>query len=508
MCLVVFLLLPIAFVGAQDELIDKSRPDIETFLSAEDFDHAKLIRHKGNEGIDDSAMYNDNLYEGDIVDADILPLSGRKRRSIIKNAIRHEALKWPNGHVPYTISDRYGKRARAEIAAAIEDIERLTCIRIKPRTDADTDYVHIAPLDGCYSSLGRTGKWRAEIAAAIEDIERLTCIRIKPRTDADTDYVHIAPLDGCYSSLGRTGGAQNVSIDRGCVYKGTIVHELMHTIGFYHEQARADRDDYVTILWDNVMPGDEDQFDSYPLTEIDHLGTEYDYESVMHYSPKAFSKNGQPTILPKRAEVAIGHKEGLSATDAYKINRLYNCTTARADRDDYVTILWDNVMPGDEDQFDSYPLTEIDHLGTEYDYESVMHYSPKAFSKNGQPTILPKRAEVAIGHKEGLSATDAYKINRLYNCTTGEVTTPQPTTTTEAGPAKCEDLINDCDKILSSGLCDSQLLSEFVKKNCARTCKKCCIDKLSWCARAAEMQLCTKLPQEIPTYCPKSCRQC
>ncbi|VDM42991.1 unnamed protein product [Toxocara canis] len=247
--------------------------------------------------------------------------------------------------------------------------------------------------------------WRAEIAAAIEDIERLTCIRIKPKTDADTDYVHIAPLDGCYSSLGRTGGAQNVSIDRGCVYKGTIVHELMHTIGFYHEQARADRDDYVTILWDNVMPGDEDQFDSYPLTEIDHLGTEYDYESVMHYSPKAFSKNGQPTILPKRAEVAIGHKEGLSATDAYKINRLYNCTT-------------------------------------------------------------------------------------------------------EAGPAKCEDLINDCDKILSSGLCDSQLLSEFVKKNCARTCKKCCIDKLSWCARAAEMQLCTKLPQEIPTYCPKSCRQC
>ena len=70
----------------------------------------------------------------------------------------------------------------------------------------------------------------------------------------------------------------------------------------------------------------------------------------------------------------------------------------------------------------------IDHLGTKYDYGSVMHYAPTAFSKvrfynffqnfvqNGKPTIEPKDKNVEIGQRVGFSVNDLYKINKLYNC--------------------------------------------------------------------------------------------
>lgn len=57
-------------------------------------------------------------------------------------------------------------------------------------------------------------------------------------------------------------------------------------------------------------------------------------------------------------------------------------------------------------------------MGQGYDYESIMHYDRKAFTINGNPTI------VAIGNENKkfgtpnhrLSATDIIEINALYDC--------------------------------------------------------------------------------------------
>ncbi|PRD31646.1 UNVERIFIED_CONTAM: nas-15 [Trichonephila clavipes] len=59
----------------------------------------------------------------------------------------------------------------------------------------------------------------------------------------------------CASHVGRVGGMQNVSLGKGCYSVGVMMHELMHTLGFVHEQNRPDRDDYITVLWENVKEG-------------------------------------------------------------------------------------------------------------------------------------------------------------------------------------------------------------------------------------------------------------
>ena len=60
----------------------------------------------------------------------------------------------------------------------------------------------------------------------------------------------------CYSYVGEIGGrSQDVSIGQGCEYKGIVIHELMHALGFYHEQSRFDRDQYVRIDFSNIQAG-------------------------------------------------------------------------------------------------------------------------------------------------------------------------------------------------------------------------------------------------------------
>lgn len=59
----------------------------------------------------------------------------------------------------------------------------------------------------------------------------------------------------CNSNVGRAGGAQTISLDTGCVFINLVIHELMHCAGFFHEQCRTDRDDYVVINWSNIQEG-------------------------------------------------------------------------------------------------------------------------------------------------------------------------------------------------------------------------------------------------------------
>lgn len=60
----------------------------------------------------------------------------------------------------------------------------------------------------------------------------------------------------CYSYVGRTfPNGQVVSIGQNCGIIAIVEHELLHALGFWHEQSRYDRDEYVTIVNENIREG-------------------------------------------------------------------------------------------------------------------------------------------------------------------------------------------------------------------------------------------------------------
>jgi len=121
--------------------------------------------------------------------------------------------------------------------------------------------------------------------------------------------------------VGRYGGAQIVSLeppnDAGANCLGTDgrpIHELLHALGIFHEQSRSDRDKFVKINFDNVIPRMSclimaitvvylsrgtifnylpefseyrSNFDKQSLKNTTYQ-FEYDYDSVMHYGKNFF----------------------------------------------------------------------------------------------------------------------------------------------------------------------------------------------------------------------------
>ena len=59
----------------------------------------------------------------------------------------------------------------------------------------------------------------------------------------------------CRSYLGKQGDKQTLTLGSGCGSIATVLHELMHAIGFLHEQSRPDRNYYVNVLYENILPG-------------------------------------------------------------------------------------------------------------------------------------------------------------------------------------------------------------------------------------------------------------
>nr|BAE97360.1 nephrosin [Plecoglossus altivelis altivelis] len=254
---------------------DESSEETVNSIEADELSVSTLLEranvHAG-EGLDEPLiMYGDIAVKTGLQNAD--PCTAR-------------GCKWPkatdgNVYVPYTISSVFSTRERSIILGGLNSFAASSCVRFTPRT-------------------------------------------------TQRDFVNIQSRSGCYSFVGRRGFGQVVSLSRnGCVFQSVVQHELLHAVGFNHEQTRSDRDMHVRILLENVISGQEHNFRK--INTI-NLGTPYDYGSVMHYSRFAFSKNRQPTIVPiPDNNVVIGRANQMSPTDILRINLLYSCNGTRFD---------------------------------------------------------------------------------------------------------------------------------------------------------------------------------
>ncbi len=247
--------------------------DVRTALIAGNTFHHRAVQYVAVDGL---AMFEGDIVLGTVEEVERASealraqVSGALPESVI---ISGAQFRWPNCTVPFTVDPALPNQARVTDAIA--------------HWQANTGFRFVA----------RTG---------------------------EADFVTFRPSTGCSSSVGRRGGQQFVNLAAGCT-TGNTIHEIGHTIGFWHEQSREDRDAFVTIHWDKIQAGLEHNFNQH-IADGDDVGP-YDYGSIMHYPRNAFSTDGSDTITPLNPAATIGQRTALSAGDIASANAMCPVTT-------------------------------------------------------------------------------------------------------------------------------------------------------------------------------------
>ncbi|XP_017857059.1 PREDICTED: zinc metalloproteinase nas-4-like [Drosophila arizonae] len=200
-----------------------------------------------------------------------------------RNGLIDETFRWPNGIVYYYINSDFDQEHRNVILRGIQTLEANSCLIFKEASPDQPYYVNVTS-DGL----------------------------------------------GCNSEVGFQNSVQRLNLQKsepGCFRLGTVMHEFLHALGFYHQQSTWNRDEYIRINFENIKEGMEFNFDKYNKTKVENFGEGYDYGSIMHYHSTGFSKNGKPTIVPLIAgyEKLIGNRLELSWADIRKLNTMYKC---------------------------------------------------------------------------------------------------------------------------------------------------------------------------------------
>jgi len=289
------------------------------------------------------------------------------------------------------------------------------------------------------------------IEAAIADYKKYTCIRFVKRTN-ERAFVSFYKGGGCSSPVGyRAGRVNRISLASGCWYKGIVMHEMGHTLGFYHEQSRPDRDEYVTILWQNINSKMRYNFNKQTTTNVDSLGTKYDYSSMMHYGPKAFSTNGRITIKTKDSskQNLIGRRTGFSEIDIQQLKLMYSCGGTRPKPKP-------RPKPTKRPQPRPRPRPRPKPQGCVDKGRYCQSWSKRGYCRNSRYINYMKKNCCKSCGKASTGGTGGG---------TGG--------SGSGGSGACRDRDRNCRYQVARGFCRSSRYGAWMRKNCKKSCRRC-----------------------------------
>jgi len=131
---------------------------------------------------------------------------------------------------------------------------------------------------------------------AMQDYRDNTAITFKllGNNETATAYVVFTKTGQNLSEVGCQRREQVIELENTPRVGGTI-HEIGHALGLLHEQTRPDRDQFITVLLNQVEAKYRDQFNAINGLRAKTLG-KYDFKSIMHYDRQAFGINGAITM--------------------------------------------------------------------------------------------------------------------------------------------------------------------------------------------------------------------
>lgn len=152
---------------------------------------------------------------------------------------------------------------------------------------------------------------RKEVWNSLASIMLVSCIRFEEDNSHEPSEFTKLIFENGTRSNSNLGYDQNfnsfISINNHC-RTGNIIHDLFHVFGFHHMQSSTNRDNFVQIEYNNIVPKYLNA-SKQVRNDFSMYGTQYDYDSITHYPRRAYAiDRTNMTIIPKKAAPNMGQR--------------------------------------------------------------------------------------------------------------------------------------------------------------------------------------------------------